>query len=47
VVKAWDKDHARRWWAEVVSVALPQYAELFELFWELNETRRWVGSGRF
>lgn len=47
VVKAWDKDQARRWWAEVVSVALPQYAELFELFWELNDSRRWVGPGRF
>lgn len=47
VVKAWDKDLARRWWAEVVSVALPQYAELFEFFWELNDSRRWVGPGRF
>ena len=46
VVKAWDKDLARRWWAEVVSVTLSQDAALFELCWELKETRRRLGSGR-
>lgn len=47
VVKAWDKDGARRWWSEVVSAALPQYAELFEHFWSMNETLRWIGPHRF
>lgn len=46
-VKGWDKERARRWWREEVAAEFPRYAELFEHFWSMNETRRWVGPYRF
>ena len=47
VVNDWEKDGARGWWTVVVAVTFPQYTEAFQLFWELNEIRRWVGKERF
>lgn len=46
-VKAWSKERARQWWREEVSIEFPKYADLFEYFWGMNETRRWVGKYRF
>lgn len=47
VVKAWDKARALRWWAEEVARDFPRYSGLFEHFWSMNETLRWIGPHRF
>lgn len=46
-VKSWDKARAQRWWTEEVAREFPRYSGLFEHFWTLNETLRWVGPHRF
>jgi hypothetical protein len=46
-VKGWDKERAQRWWREEVAVRFPRYTGLFDHFWSMNETRRWIGQHRF
>lgn len=46
-VKSWDKARAQRWWAEEVAREFPNYSGLFEHFWSMNETLRWIGPHRF
>ncbi len=46
-VKSWDKARAQRWWTEEVAREHPGYAGLFEHFWSMNETLRWIGPHRF
>lgn len=46
-VKSWDMARAQRWWAEEVAREHPRYAGLFEHFWSMNETLRWIGPHRF
>lgn len=46
-VKSWDKARAQRWWVEEVAREFPRYSGLFEHFWSLNDTLRWIGPHRF
>lgn len=46
-VRGWDKERTRQWWREEVAIEFPRYSDLFEHFWSMNETRRWVGQYRF
>lgn len=46
-VRSWDKTRAQQWWAEEVAREHPRYSGLFEHFWSMNETLRWIGPHRF